>query len=434
MNDFFKYLVELNIALSIFYVVYQIVFHKDCNFMIRRYYLFSTLLLAFTIPLVPGFMPGTIAAAIPVFSIEGVTIFGDPAFAEQASSVDPLIIASIIYFTIAVSGLIRLSVQLVRIIIAINQSEERMINGHKVLSSRLMHASSFFHYIFIDLRNNKDESISHILNHEVIHKNENHSIDRILTELAVLICWFNPFVWLYRRSVIENHEYLADSGVITGGANIYKYQMSILNQYIESASITNQFSSHIKKRIKMLNTSHKFGGKWKIAMLLPVAMLAFFLISCTEQKEDLADITAENSILPSPEVFFVVEDMPTFSGGEASEFRKYIAQNVRYPKEAAENGVSGKIIIKFIVSADGKVVVPDKKLLAQVEGEPLDEVVVVTYRPLNEEAAQPDEKYIDLLMKEAIRVVSESPDWEPGKQRGKAVNVMFTFPINFVLQ
>ncbi len=106
------------------------------------------------------------------------------------------------------------------------------------------------------------------------------------------------------------------------------------------------------------------------------------------------------------EVFFIVEDMPTFNGGDpATEFRKYIAQNLRYPEIAAENGISGRVIVQFAVDRIGQVV---------------DAVVVRSVDPA--------------LDKEAIRVVMSSPKWAPGKQRGKAVKVLFTFPINFVLQ
>ncbi len=106
------------------------------------------------------------------------------------------------------------------------------------------------------------------------------------------------------------------------------------------------------------------------------------------------------------EVFYIVEDMPTFNGGEpATEFRKYIAQNLRYPEIAAENGISGRVIVQFAVNKVGTVV---------------DAVVVRSVDPA--------------LDKEAIRVVMSSPKWTPGKQRGKAVKVLFTFPINFVLQ
>jgi len=106
------------------------------------------------------------------------------------------------------------------------------------------------------------------------------------------------------------------------------------------------------------------------------------------------------------EVFYIVEDMPTFNGGDpATEFRKYIAQNLRYPEIAAENGISGRVIVQFAVNKTGQVV---------------DATVVRSIDPA--------------LDKEAIRVVMSSPKWTPGKQRGKAVKVLFTFPINFVLQ
>ena len=106
------------------------------------------------------------------------------------------------------------------------------------------------------------------------------------------------------------------------------------------------------------------------------------------------------------EVFYIVEDMPTFNGGEpATEFRKYIAANLQYPEIAAENGVSGRVIIQFAVNKVGKVV--DANVVRSVD---------------------------PALDKEAIRVVMSSPKWTPGKQRGKSVKVLFTFPINFVLQ
>jgi len=106
------------------------------------------------------------------------------------------------------------------------------------------------------------------------------------------------------------------------------------------------------------------------------------------------------------EIFYIVEDMPTFNGGDpAIEFRKYIASNLNYPEIAAENGISGRVIVQFAVSAQGRVV---------------DAVVVRSVDPA--------------LDREAVRVVMSSPVWTPGRQRGKAVKVLFTFPINFVLQ
>ena len=443
MNDFFRYLLEFNIAFTVLYLSYRVFFNKDRNFKTRRSFLLLMIGGGLMLPLIPlSFNTASLNANMPSFTLPGVSIYGDYEGTSAVPHFNIVSVLQIIYFTVLLLGFAKLGASIIRILIAAGKSEKIDMNGHIVLSSRILHASSFFNFIFIDLINNRKDSVNHILDHEVVHCNEKHSFDRILAETLVILCWFNPFAWLYRRSVIENHEFLADSAVVTGGTNIITYQISILNQYIESASITNQFSSHIKKRIKMLNTSYKIGSRWKVAMLLPAMALALFINSCGDQKEQIVTNQPEESllqdegdvILPTEEVFYVVEEMPTFHGEDPGTFRKYIAQNIIYPKEAAENGVSGKIFIKFIVSSEGKVVIPDNALLAAAEGKSIDEVVVVAYRSLKEGASEPDEKYIELLKQEAIRVVSSSPDWEPGKQRGTAVNVMFTFPIVFALQ
>ena len=113
----------------------------------------------------------------------------------------------------------------------------------------------------------------------------------------------------------------------------------------------------------------------------------------------------EEEEVAEEEVFFIVEDMPSFQGQGQEGFRTYIAKNLRYPEIAAENGISGRVYVQFAVNSQGDVV---------------DAVVVRGVDPA--------------LDKEAVRVVMSSPSWAPGKQRGKSVKVQFTFPINFVLQ
>lgn len=187
----------------------------------------------------------------------------------------------------------------------------------------------------------------------------------------------------------------------------------------------------------MLNKNYKLGSRWKLTLLIPLTVIAFFVMSCTDKDAALNDTEAAEETMdeaPEMEVFMVVEDMPTFKGGEAAvEFRKYIAQNLQYPAEAAEAGATGKIFIKFIVDKNGKVLIPEKEALAEIEGKPLGEVVVVGYTGY-EGTEEPEEQYIQMLKDEVRRVVLSSPDWIPGSQRGKAVNVMFTFPVNFVLK
>ncbi|HNX80479.1 MAG TPA: energy transducer TonB, partial [Prolixibacteraceae bacterium] len=103
------------------------------------------------------------------------------------------------------------------------------------------------------------------------------------------------------------------------------------------------------------------------------------------------------------EVFIIVEEMPQFPGGEQA-MRKFIATEVRYPPEAQKSNISGKVYVTFVVNSLGKV--EQEKIVKGVD---------------------------PALDAEALRVVSSFPDWTPGRQRGKAVNVAYTLPIIFGL-
>ncbi len=115
----------------------------------------------------------------------------------------------------------------------------------------------------------------------------------------------------------------------------------------------------------------------------------------TQKQEEEAD---------EAEVFFIVEDMPEFPGGELA-LRQFIANSIKYPVIAQENGIQGRVYVTFVVDADGSV--------------------------SNPRIARGVDPSLD---KEALRVVSLLPKWKPGKQRGKPVRVSYTVPINFQLQ
>ena len=104
------------------------------------------------------------------------------------------------------------------------------------------------------------------------------------------------------------------------------------------------------------------------------------------------------------QVFFIVEEMPEFPGGEAA-LRRFIANSIKYPQIAQENGIQGRVYVQFVVERDGSV--------------------------SNASVARGVDASLD---KEALRVVNSLPKWKPGMQRGKPVKVSYTVPINFVLQ
>lgn len=124
-----------------------------------------------------------------------------------------------------------------------------------------------------------------------------------------------------------------------------------------------------------------------------------------EIKEYVVQAQEEEVVEEEAIPFAVVEDKPKFRGGDQNDFTKWVFGQIVYPEIAKENGVQGRVTLQFTVNVDGSV--SDVKVLRGVDSS---------------------------LDKEAVRVVSSSPKWTPGKQRGKAVKVRFTFPVIFQLR
>jgi TonB family protein len=279
---------------------------------------------------------------------------------------------------------------------------------------------SFFRTVFLNRNLIESSHESLIINHELVHIRQKHTVDRLFIELLKSILWFNPIIWFISAALRDTHEYLADQGVLDLHAKRSEYQTILLNNLKGAFPIafSNSFNSNIKKRIVMMyKNKSSVMSRSKILLLVPVLSFLFLMIACGENETELvndndSEVSAKKTEpfddTESPfveDLYYIVDEMPTFNGGEAGvEFRKYIADNLKYPKIAAENRVSGRVIVQFTVNTEGQVV---------------NAVVVRSIDPA--------------LDKEALRVILSSPKWTPGKQDGKETNVLFTFPINFVL-
>ena len=119
----------------------------------------------------------------------------------------------------------------------------------------------------------------------------------------------------------------------------------------------------------------------------------------------ITKITAK-SVDGEDEVFLMVDEMPQFMGGDLTTFRNWVMQNVRYPEEAMNKGIEGMVLVRFCVSKDGYI------------KEDMTDII-----------ESPDR----LLSDEVLRVLNSSPQWVPGKQKGKNVIVQFVLPVNFKL-
>ena len=122
-------------------------------------------------------------------------------------------------------------------------------------------------------------------------------------------------------------------------------------------------------------------------------------------KDYVAESTYVEEEIEEEVPFAIVEHKPKFQGGDQNDFTKWVFNNIVYPEIAKENGVQGRVILQFTVDKDGSV--KNVKVLRGVDSS---------------------------LDQEAVRVVSSSPKWEPGRQRDKPAKVTFVFPVIFQLR
>ena len=113
----------------------------------------------------------------------------------------------------------------------------------------------------------------------------------------------------------------------------------------------------------------------------------------------------EEEVIEEEPPFLVAETMPSFQGGDLNAFRNWVQSKVRYPAIAQENGISGRVVLTFVIEKDGR--------LTNIQ------VLQTPDRSLSEEA---------------VRVLQQSPKWSPGKQRNQPVRVKYTLPVDFRIQ
>lgn len=426
MNSLFIYLIQSGISLSVLYVLYWLFMRKDTFFGVNRFYLVLSVLFSFILPLFEISFPFSVSDSQYVFLLESIIITPEK-FAETVNHhLDLYQVTGIIYLTGVIVFLLRFVFQLFQIGLLIHKYGISKSDGFNlVIANSHFTPFSFFNIIFLGNDITDQKVLNKIVAHEKIHIRQNHSIDIVLLEFLTIIQWFNPFIWFYKRSLKNIHEFLADEGVLTEGINKVDYQELLVNQSmgIQLIGVSNNFSpvrmvwpggqSLIKRRLIMMSKSKtNRSALLKMAFILPLALFLTIIFSSVVTERVIAQTDNDDvktvAILNTQEqqdeeIFTVVEKMPAFPGGDEARV-KFMQENIKYPEEARKNGISGTVSISFVVEKDGKI------------------TNVTLLRGVNE-----------LLDDEALRVVKMMPAWKPGIQKGKPVRVQYVLPISFKL-
>jgi bla regulator protein BlaR1 len=196
--------------------------------------------------------------------------------------------AEIVLWAGALLFAMRLVVQLLSLYKLHKTSEQAVLHEQPV---RLIKADvgpfSFWQNIYINPQNLSSTDLESVLQHEQVHIKEWHTLDILLAEISVIFYWFNPGIWLIKKAVSENIEFITDRKILQKGIDSKTYQYSLLNvsfSATSSAGITNNFNfSTLKKRIQMMNAkrSSKF-TLTRYAFLVPAVAICLFAISLSK--------------------------------------------------------------------------------------------------------------------------------------------------------
>lgn len=196
---------------------------------------------------------------------------------------------------------------------------------------------SFFNKVYIHKEQHQELELNDIFKHEYVHVRGHHSIDVLWFEIVLLICWYNPFVWLMRKSVRQNLEFLTDQQVLDKGVDRQAYQYSLLNVTKQGAQvgISNQFNfKTLKKRIMMMNKKRSSKLELsKYVFLLPILIITgiTFTVNQAEAKIETVVINMENTDLKQQikEVFVQKQVDSTKPQQKKDEIIKVKIQNVK---------------------------------------------------------------------------------------------------------
>ena len=307
------HLLPIAATVAVLWLVYRLLFRNSNRLLFNRFFLLTSMLLALAMPLL-GLLSG---AEMPQMATLKQNMFGGMMLSEVIVTPDGQPVLPEVTVTTnatpsrfslwqVVGGIYLIGVGVMtllflfkfgKLVALIIRSPKRKMSGcTAVFTGRDQGSFSFFRYAFFPNENVDPD----IMRHEMSHISHHHSWDILFAEVMMILQWFNPFIYLYKKELQSLHEYQADRDVVATGVDKKNYMMLILQQCtaVDFSGMSNNFSLILtKKRIKMITKNEKAKGLWwRLLATLPVLailMIANTKVTAQEQKAVDKPITVE---------------------------------------------------------------------------------------------------------------------------------------------
>ena len=338
------YLVQVTTCLAIFYGFYHLFLRKETLFHTNRMYLMSTLIVSLILPAVKIYVDAQQAAsnvvmASSVYVGNYVHQFSNTIAEPHARTIPWFKILGAIYLAGVAVMATRLLLAFKQILEIRKEGEKSNINGHTcVLSDKVRSPFSFFNTIYLPSNHdfNEDE-LNEVIAHEMAHVSGWHTWDVLVMELLCVKLWPSPMIYLYRKSLKEVHEYVADAAVLkeTPWENYAQLLVSQQHNQLQNILSNQLIYSQLKKRLLMMNKERSgFAARYKYLGFIPVLLVALLFFSFREKPS-----TVETQPLSDPMVgkadtiiLYLTNDKRLFIGSQEvarTEFESRMKETIQ---------------------------------------------------------------------------------------------------------
>lgn len=461
------YLLQVTLCLGCFYALYHFALRKETLFWTNRVYLLGTLVVSMILPWIKIYIDSRVAAS-ELITAPAVYIGSYLDTLSDAIVITPS--TQSFNWTKAVStlylaGMGILTIRLLKSVYEISQirktSQRVEIEGTICLLSGIVKTPfSFFNEVYLPLDHPfAPHELRKVLSHEAAHIRARHTWDVLLVETACILLWLNPFVYLYRKSLRDVHEYTADAEVIKDTPwEAYAQLLVTQQQHHLQHLLSHQFYSQLKKRLRMMNQQPSAAtARLKYLGILPLLLLALLAFSFRERQ----DLRPEGQRIPqgvkewddTNQKFNLYYDglkiyasldhansksvddpmllseltwqsgqepvMPVFPGCtsvakadlatcSSTKMMQFIQQHLQYPETLRKSGLEGKVFVRFVVGSNGLI---QKAEVIQSLSPEADQAALGLINGMNEKAGK----------------------WQPAMKDGKAIDAELVLPVTFAL-
>ena len=380
------YIFKIILCSALFLFVYKALLENERMHFFNRFYLIIAVALSFLIPFISfsqnvNLIPGLEETIYQLHVFPNQANINNGTAPEEINYQFRIIVS--IYLIITLLLLFRFFKNLLQLLQTAKTSAAIFFKDYKIiLIEKHITPHSFLDNIFISKEDFKDGNIKkEILLHELTHVQQKHSWDIIFIEILQIIFWFNPIIFLYRKAILLNHEFLADEKVLNTFHEVYTYQQLLLQKAGSQSTtyLTSRFNYSItKKRLQMMTKSKSFrNALGRQLALIPILAISIFFFSTKTNAQDTGKVV-------NPQKNEVISTIEGISSTELVEYES-IVDNAKNEK--------GKLVYTKFSEADKKIL--EKLFLLMSKEQQAKQIVIFYPAPPPLPKSIPTEKQID---------------------------------------